>query len=243
MIHREILVPHAPTKRFEKKPHHLRQFERDWPLFPPRVSDTNDSDEGAGDVEGPNTSDQASDSILLVSKQVSAEGLDVLYNERYFKICIHSKGFDIGDIYTLLPTAAPSDPRSTFLSYPSVATVVQSRLPTEEFEDDSDKRARNWLDLREKLSPIIARCHHGDPENALEHWRCLPPTLTMACAWFHIEQRIENVYWDEDGQQISEKEVYEYYMQQGEEILRTWSRVQSDVYVSTLQQQKRPPAM
>lgn len=97
-----------------------------------------------------------------------------------------------------------------------MAAVVQSGAPpAQDSESNADRRARVWLDLRERLSPIVdARCNE------------------IPSSWVFTTKELINSTWKQARQETEDVErskLLAFDICQGYEIVRTWSRVRSDV--------------
>ncbi|KAL9581826.1 MAG: hypothetical protein Q9212_003660 [Teloschistes hypoglaucus] len=105
-----------------------------------------------------------------------------------------------------------------------MAAIIQSEVPpAQDSESDADRRVRLWLNLRERLSPMIDACCDKVPSS----W-VFTPKAVMSSAWSCAPQRKDILEWD-SVLDINKRFAFNIYMGLGYEILRTWSRVRSDV--------------
>ncbi|KAL9585782.1 MAG: hypothetical protein Q9203_004104 [Teloschistes exilis] len=108
--------------------------------------------------------------------------------------------------------------------FDSMAAVIQSsEPPAQDSESNADRRARVWLDLRERLSPMIDACCDEVPSS----W-AFTPKAVMSSAWWYAQQQ-KDVFEMDPVLGVGKKFAFPFYIKLGYEILRTWSRVRSDV--------------
>ncbi|KAI4200137.1 MAG: hypothetical protein LQ350_004098 [Teloschistes chrysophthalmus] len=109
-------------------------------------------------------------------------------------------------------------------NFDRMAAIVQSEVPpAQDSESSADRRVRVWLELRERLSPMIDACCDKAPSS----W-VFTPTAVMSSAWSCAQQR-KNFPEMDPVLGIDKKLAFPFYIRLGYEILRTWSRVRSDV--------------
>ncbi|KAI4104931.1 MAG: hypothetical protein L6R37_002974 [Teloschistes peruensis] len=109
-------------------------------------------------------------------------------------------------------------------NFDSMAAVIQGSVPpAQNPESDADRRVRVWLGLRERLSPMIDACCDKVPSS----W-AFTPKAVMSSAWWCAQQQ-KDMFEMDPVLGMGKRFAFPFYIKLGYEILRTWSRVRSDV--------------